>query len=426
MKLNIIILAVLVCFSTMQSRAQYYKRNYNRYDTSMRLKVGDQVPELTFQLMNSDKQATKLSDYKGKLVILDFWNVACGSCIAAMPHMEELQKTFGDKLAILLVNDDDIPERVEKFLSRRKELSGKTLNLPIATNYLQNDKLFTHQQVPYYVWIKNNKVIAFTDPKSATIENATKAINGEDFKVPYYDMLTMNDLTKPFLLKNNINSAVPVSYSILSEAMPGQFALDSSLPSPSSEDLFLASRHYNAKLSELIIRAYHLNSSEEKLILDIENNPVSLNTKLCWEFYSKYPLTFSQIDEVLRNDLDHTFHFQFKQEKRMIDCYQLVKQAPDKSIKIIANPFAGTRSTDGGLIISKRPIQDILSSTLDSKTVVTDLDLSKSKDIITYPKGPRDFKNTQLALNAIGYNLVKTQREMDVTVISDKQEESSK
>ena len=49
----------------------------------------------------------KLSDYKGKLVYLDFWASWCGPCKQSFPWMNDMQARYGDKgLRIVGVNVD--------------------------------------------------------------------------------------------------------------------------------------------------------------------------------------------------------------------------------------------------------------------------------------------------------------------------------
>ena len=50
------------------------------------------------------------SDYRGKLVVLDFWATWCGYCKRAMPALQALHNEFADKgVAILGVNCRDAP-----------------------------------------------------------------------------------------------------------------------------------------------------------------------------------------------------------------------------------------------------------------------------------------------------------------------------
>src|SRR5690606_35312975 len=70
------------------------------------LKPGDRMPEfLLSNLANFPTESAHISDFRGKLLIFDFWTVYCPSCIRAMPHMEALQERFGNRIQIILVTD---------------------------------------------------------------------------------------------------------------------------------------------------------------------------------------------------------------------------------------------------------------------------------------------------------------------------------
>ena len=55
--------------------------------------TGQTLPDHVYQnVINYQADTLKLSDFKGKLVILDFWGTRCLSCITAFPKMDSLQK----------------------------------------------------------------------------------------------------------------------------------------------------------------------------------------------------------------------------------------------------------------------------------------------------------------------------------------------
>ena len=81
---------------------------------------GNSANSESFTLMNDER--VKLSDYQGKVVVLDFWATYCPPCREEAPHLDALQKKFADKdLVVIGLNvggPDDrplIPEFTEKL-----------------------------------------------------------------------------------------------------------------------------------------------------------------------------------------------------------------------------------------------------------------------------------------------------------------------
>jgi len=73
-----------------------------------------------FEFIDMDGKTIKLSDHKGKNVLLVFWATWCGPCLAEIPHLIELRKNFSkDELAILAVSDEN-PGTVKRFAENKK------------------------------------------------------------------------------------------------------------------------------------------------------------------------------------------------------------------------------------------------------------------------------------------------------------------
>lgn len=80
------------------------------------------------ELENLDGTKTKISDRKGKVVLLNIWGIWCIPCIAEMPHLVALQDMYRDKgLEIIGMNigADDVgtPEdldEIKKFAEKKK------------------------------------------------------------------------------------------------------------------------------------------------------------------------------------------------------------------------------------------------------------------------------------------------------------------
>jgi thiol-disulfide isomerase/thioredoxin len=68
------------------------------------LSIGDLVPDIEFRMLNYPKLNIKLSDFKGKLVLLDFWAIWCSNCIPNFPKLKPLQASFKGKAQVILVS----------------------------------------------------------------------------------------------------------------------------------------------------------------------------------------------------------------------------------------------------------------------------------------------------------------------------------
>jgi peroxiredoxin len=83
--------------------------------------VGQSQPQLS--LKDMDGKAHTLSDYRGKVVVLNFWATWCVPCKEEMPFFVEAQKKYGQRnVVILAASLDDARTRkyVHKFIQSYK------------------------------------------------------------------------------------------------------------------------------------------------------------------------------------------------------------------------------------------------------------------------------------------------------------------
>ena len=84
--------------------------------TARALERGDAAPDFSLQ---GPSGAVRLADFKGKLVVLDFWASWCGPCKQSFPWMNDIQARYRDKgLRIVGVNVDKRQADAMKFLER--------------------------------------------------------------------------------------------------------------------------------------------------------------------------------------------------------------------------------------------------------------------------------------------------------------------
>ena len=74
-----------------------------------------------FALKDGDGKVVHLSDYRGKVVLLDFWATWCGPCKIEIPWFVEFQKAHREGFAVLGVSmDDEGWEVVKPYLAKAK------------------------------------------------------------------------------------------------------------------------------------------------------------------------------------------------------------------------------------------------------------------------------------------------------------------
>ena len=101
---------------------------------------GKLVPD--FSATDLDGNPISLRDYRGKVVLLDFWGVWCGPCIAEMPNVKKVYDTYKDQdfdiIGVTLDSDEtELRDYIkENDLQWRQVFSGKTWrDDPLAQQY---------------------------------------------------------------------------------------------------------------------------------------------------------------------------------------------------------------------------------------------------------------------------------------------------
>ncbi|MCC7035225.1 MAG: TlpA family protein disulfide reductase [Acidobacteria bacterium] len=77
--------------------------------------AGAKPANMDFTIKHLDGQDVKLSDYKGKVVLLNFWATWCGPCKAEIPGFVELQEQYRNDLVVVGYSVDDTAEKAAAF-----------------------------------------------------------------------------------------------------------------------------------------------------------------------------------------------------------------------------------------------------------------------------------------------------------------------
>jgi peroxiredoxin len=97
-----------------------------------------QKPVLDFALKDSTGKTVKLSDYRGKVVLLNFWATWCAPCKIEIPWFQEFQRQYKDQdFTVLGVSMDE-----DGWDSVRPYMADHTFNYPVVVGSDAVERLF--------------------------------------------------------------------------------------------------------------------------------------------------------------------------------------------------------------------------------------------------------------------------------------------
>lgn len=99
---------------------------WNLWGPSAGLRPGQPAPELSLPMLGSD-EVVDLQDYRGQVVLIDFWATWCPPCREQMPTLQRLADDPEFEAAVLSVNTDDPTADREALVATYLDYNGLTL-----------------------------------------------------------------------------------------------------------------------------------------------------------------------------------------------------------------------------------------------------------------------------------------------------------
>jgi cytochrome c-type biogenesis protein len=109
------------------------------------LTQGEAEPVSDFTLVDIDGEEFNLSDFRGKVVVLDFMYVDCTACLVVEKHLKELYPKFEDKLQIISVDVWPDIDTVERLKEHRDDNQVNLDNWTFALDSTQGSSGFVYQ-----------------------------------------------------------------------------------------------------------------------------------------------------------------------------------------------------------------------------------------------------------------------------------------
>jgi thiol-disulfide isomerase/thioredoxin len=361
-----------------------------------KLSSGEKVPDVTFSILKDGKFTNaRLSDFIGKVVILDYWNIWCGSCIAAFPKLERIQEKYAANILVLPVSFINSKAQVKQFVDKRKGTEG-AVNLPLAIFENTNNPLFQTLPTvgyPAEVWIdKYGNFLKMSYSDEVTEENVERVLKGGklDFKSRSYQMNFSRE--KPLLTGNNGGPDTAFIYrSVLTNH------IDSIGGTQSDNSVNERRRHLfysNISIIELIKLSLNegrfddvynqfvlfegSEAMKEKIFPDNRDKATYLkwsrNNSYCYDLSLPPGFDNAKAFAFMKDDIDRFFGLKSAKDRREVDCLVLKR----------------TDSVDRLLSKSKVPSNHIVNKKLE----IRKRDLGTFLDFLTVADAPIMLEET--------------------------------
>ena len=157
--------------ATYQNAKQSVKDAYKRKEKIM---IGKVAPDFTGA--TPDGKKVSLSDFKGKLVYIDFWATWCVPCIAEFPYLKTLEHFYHKNKDIVFMSVSiDVDQAAEKWKTMVKEKSLGGVQIRVGKDQIKD---YGISAIPTFILVsKDGKIIAPQAPRPSEYKKIKKLID---------------------------------------------------------------------------------------------------------------------------------------------------------------------------------------------------------------------------------------------------------
>jgi peroxiredoxin len=150
-------------------------------DTLSYPEVGKPMPDLLIKnIAYYSKKQANIRDFRGKWLILDFWDINCSACIASFPRMNKIQRTFSRQLQVLLVGVEDPESKIQSLFAKFRDRQHLVFPCAFDSSIAQRLDLY---YMPHTIVIDDNGIVRSVVVSIDTVQ-VRQFLEGKSPKLP--------------------------------------------------------------------------------------------------------------------------------------------------------------------------------------------------------------------------------------------------
>lgn len=445
------IITLILLLISITSVGQTSKRKYPM--------PGDTITDHKFtDLVNFPRPSVKISDFRGKWLILDFWSRYCKSCIASFPKMNIISEDFKDReVQIIMVGSLRGGGETEGIIKKLYQRLEGMYNLKFTVAY--DSTLFEKCDIgslPHILVVNPEGIIKAKTNHIDSLQIAL-LLKGE---IPTFERVFSDTELKggdiydnkvPLLTNNGLaaNGGRDIDYIYRSLLVPHDKSL-----MPYYNTVNLVRKFRNNDLTKpikmdifdmAIYRLYHLAyfgrsdwgeldttmyGKYSNQILDESGNNIKTTLNKRFAYSLTMPATDSIPNKVmyaLQEDLRRTFPYHAKVELKMMPVYVVKVADQAKLDKLLKDKTTGPASRSNAVLngiwkIRNISFNDFMRSTIGlmdpNLTIINEISMPDKFIDVDFHSDMLTTKSIINALEKCGFKVEETERLMKVIILS--------
>lgn len=310
------------------------------------IKVNEKAPRINITDWIKNAPADKNLDHK--YIVLEFWATWCGPCIAAVPHMNKIQKEFHQKDLYYISITDESVDKVERTLKRIAFKSIVATDLTKETQINFGDGVKGLETYPLTILIDKYGIVKWIgEPKnlnssimSSFLSNTTTGFN--DYKSEKTEI--NKETNRTFDFKELITNKEIKHYFDLQETSENKMLKQA----VGTSVIYLKSY----KLKDIYKDLFNVKNNQLKLPENLKNKHFDLMYK-----NTEAPKNLSVLESQILNSLHITKQIDFEPTKVNV----VTVQDPSLLEETLEKRFSSKSEADNKIIFTAFTIKNVLN-----------------------------------------------------------------